>query len=85
MSGRIPRLFSVVHVNLRPRVAAVTLPLPGLLLRMQRVHNADFCPLHPAVVLAHAQPDLVLEDWSISGQLVLLPSQWCLCWLLGSG
>jgi hypothetical protein len=22
------------------------------------------------------------EDRSVSGQLLLLPSQWCLCWLL---
>jgi hypothetical protein len=43
------------------RVAVVTLPLPGLLLRVQ-FHNADFCPLHPAVVFVHAQPDFVLED-----------------------
>jgi hypothetical protein len=47
--------------DLLPRVASVTLPLPGLLLRMQ-VHNADFCELHTAVVLVNAQPDLVLAD-----------------------
>jgi hypothetical protein len=56
------RLFSAVHVTVPPRSALVTLPLPGLLLRMQ-LHNADFCPLHPAVVLVHAQPDqIALED-----------------------
>jgi hypothetical protein len=47
--------------DLLSRVAVVTLSLPGLLLRMQ-FHNADFCPLHPVVVLVHAQADLVLED-----------------------
>jgi hypothetical protein len=57
-----PALVLCGACDLLRRVAAVTLPLPGLLLRMP-VYNADCCPLpHPAVVLVRAQPDLVLED-----------------------
>jgi hypothetical protein len=78
-----PRVFSAVHV---PRVAVVTLPLPGLLLRMQ-AHNADFSVRFIRVLFLYMRSQILsFKTEASAGSFCFFQASGAFagCWMLGT-